>query len=322
MTRRPRWWVRPLLMLGVFFATGMIFLVNQARMQQTPPERLPHLDTIRWSAAARADIEEDLSGSISDYPTLRLAENRIGAAGRIEWSLPKPSLRALVESSESWLRFLMEDTQYATLNRPDLHYVDLPFAGPAIQCEYAPRWGDLAGTEQVDEQCELMVTLVAALSATYTLLERTDETGELLAQFRDAIAAHALPFETAPKPCSPNDVDAVHTAALAHLGSLSIAPPPVHIAGARCVQVQTLGGWMVAEGERSADGESALPERPFVSIGTPTPFEYETYRMDRLWDDAPTVSVGFRASVVGGSLILKKVGGIWRVVAGGVEWIE
>lgn len=154
------------------------------------------------------------------------------------------------------------------------------------------------------------------------MLERADDSGLGLQRVRRAIAAHGGSADDSPIPCEMSDDDAARVAMLAEFFELSLEPPHyINAPGASCIRVNTLGGWL------DVDYADEPTKTPYVQVSAPEPVDYESHRGDPQWDDAPTVAISYSfysgsLSAEGGTYFLKKIGGIWRVIAGGSRWVS
>jgi hypothetical protein len=157
----------------------------------------------------------------------------------------------------------------------------------------------------------LACATLAAVTASRDLLERASAKGAPLTRFRAALAALSWP-----RTCEPSEDDAARAAALAHeVETDTRLHAPASTPGARCVQVPTIAGLVIAE-------SSAAPsQRKELRVDAPRPASADQSfrRGDLEWDDATARVVPIGLYEDGGEywsteLVVKKVGGVWRVI--------
>jgi hypothetical protein len=150
-----------------------------------------------------------------------------------------------------------------------------------------------------------------AITASRDLLERASVNGAPLARFRAAIAA-----DSSPRTCVPSEEDQARAAALAHEIETDVRPEFfVSAPGAGCVQVATIAGLVTANTSTRPSQRKMLrvdePRLPNADEGLK--------RGEAAWDEAPARVVQVGLYEGGGEywsreLVVKKVGGLWRVI--------
>ena len=176
------------------------------------------------------------------------------------------------------------------------------------------------GAAEGSPECERMTATHEALVATRNLLERSATSSVPLRRLREELAGDQSHPNAG---CEADDAAAARAAVLSHLFEFWLAPPAEEVLapGLGCAPVMTLAGPVTIRDAEKAES------RPFWSIGPAHEPREAPETRGAAWADAPILEVSYEwysgpLAAEGGSFLVGKIDGMWRVVSGGTRWVS